>query len=96
MTGTPVGGTIPPLTGGERQWVVGRCWLYCARENVTVSWLGPVWSSGAQAPLFACSDCIVNLDRLVRQYLAAKDGYKEPRRYERMPLDALRSETGPL
>ncbi|MFJ5227424.1 hypothetical protein [Streptomyces sp. NPDC088400] len=78
MTGVAVSEAIPPLPGGKREWVVGACWLYCRREGVTVSWVGPVWSSGAHAPLFACSDCITELDGLVRRHLAMQDGYKAP------------------
>ena len=78
MTDVAVSEVIPSLSGGEREWVVGSCWLYCRRESITVSWVGPVWSSGAHAPFFACSDCIAELDRLVRRYLAMKDGYKAP------------------
>ncbi|MGW2259618.1 hypothetical protein ACWCXE_17555 [Streptomyces sp. NPDC001780] len=79
MTGVvAISEAIPPLPGKKRMWVVGACWLYCRRQNVTVSWLGPVWSSGAHAPLFACSDCITELDGLVREFLAKRDGFKNP------------------
>ncbi|MFE2031861.1 hypothetical protein ACFXBB_01105 [Streptomyces scopuliridis] len=75
---TTVSEVMPSLSGSARNWVVGRCWLYCRRQKITVSWIGPVWSSGAQAPLFACSDCLVELDTLVQEYLAMKDESHEP------------------
>src|SRR5690606_31542556 len=52
----------PAATEGRRlpdsPWITGTCWLYCRRSNVTVTWIGPVVSSGAQAPLYGCAMCI--------------------------------------
>ncbi|MEU5508003.1 hypothetical protein ACFTZ8_05225 [Streptomyces fungicidicus] len=57
----------------ESPWATGMCWLYCRRSNVTVAWIGPVVSSGAQAPLYGCAMCIAELDHMVWQYCAARD-----------------------
>lgn len=67
----------PAATEGRRlpgdPWITGTCWLYCRRSNVTVTWIGPVVSSGAQAPLHGRAMCIAELDHMVWQYCAARD-----------------------
>lgn len=54
-------------------WVSGTCWLYCRRSDVSVTWIGPVVSSGMQAPLHGCAMCIAELDHMVWQYCVARD-----------------------
>ncbi|WP_093849114.1 hypothetical protein [Streptomyces pini] len=56
-----------------REWVTGMCWLYCRRSGIPVIWLGPVNSSGMQAPLYGCGECVAELDHMVWAYLEAKD-----------------------
>lgn len=57
----------------DSSWITGTCWLYCRRSNVTVAWIGPVVSSGSEAPLYGCATCIAELDHMVWQYCAARD-----------------------
>ncbi len=49
------------------------CWLYCRRSHIPVIWLGPVTSSGIQAPFYGCRECIAELDHMVWAYVEAKD-----------------------
>ncbi|PRH77193.1 hypothetical protein C6N75_21595 [Streptomyces solincola] len=56
-----------------RPWVPGMCWLYCRRTGVPVVWLGAVSSSGIQAPMYGCEQCVAELDHMVWQYAAALD-----------------------
>lgn len=43
----------------------GECWLWCGRDNVEVTWIGPVQSSGMHAALFSCRPCLYELDQRV-------------------------------
>lgn len=56
-----------------REWITGMCWLYCRRSGIPVIWLGPVTSSGMQAPLYGCQECIAELDHMFWTYLVAND-----------------------
>ena len=51
----------------------GRCWLYCLRDDVPVTWIGPVHTGGATAPMYACEPCIRTLTSLAWDALTAKD-----------------------
>lgn len=61
-----------PEDNDRRGWVTGMCWL-CRRTEVPVIWLGPVSSSGMQAPLHGCEECTAELDRMVWDYFMTKD-----------------------
>ena len=43
----------------------GECWLWCGRDDVEVTWIGPVRSSGMHAALYACRACLYELDQRV-------------------------------
>ncbi|GAA2507314.1 hypothetical protein [Streptomyces gobitricini] len=43
----------------------GQCWLWCGRDDVEVTWVGPVRSSGMHAALYACRACLYELDQRV-------------------------------
>ncbi|MFJ4962666.1 hypothetical protein ACIP6P_09430 [Streptomyces sp. NPDC088729] len=43
----------------------GECWLWCGRQNVEVTWIGPVRSSGMHASLYTCRACLYELDQRV-------------------------------
>lgn len=57
----------------HHEWHLGACWLWCAREDIEVTWLGPVQSSGLHADMFACRGCLYRLDQLVLRTTLAKD-----------------------
>lgn len=65
---------IDPVTGeptayalrDRHEWQThGECWLWCGRDDVEVTWIGPVRSSGMHAALFACRACLYELDQRV-------------------------------
>lgn len=65
---------IDPVTGeptayvlwDRHEWQVhGECWLWSGRDDVEVTWIGPVRSSGMHAALFACRACLYELDQRV-------------------------------
>ncbi|MFD8672624.1 hypothetical protein ACFV1A_06025 [Streptomyces seoulensis] len=65
---------IDPVTGeptayalwDRHEWQAhGECWLWCGRDDVEVTWIGPVRSSGMHAALFACRACLYELDQRV-------------------------------
>ncbi|MFF5649842.1 hypothetical protein ACFY8N_15595 [Streptomyces collinus] len=43
----------------------GERWLRCGRNDVEVTWIGPVRSSGMHAALHACRACLYELDQRV-------------------------------
>lgn len=55
------------------RWVAGRCWLYCLRTGVRVTWVGPVHHDGAHAPMYACEPCLRVLAGLVRAHGLEQD-----------------------
>jgi hypothetical protein len=55
--------------GGPETWTTGRCWLYCRRDGVRVRRLGPVRSRRGDVVLYACADCVAELDGLVAEEL---------------------------
>lgn len=65
---------IDPVTGeptayalwDRHEWHArGECWLWCGRDDVEVTWIGPVRSSGMHAALYACRACLYELDQRV-------------------------------
>ncbi|WP_432585935.1 hypothetical protein ABVG11_06850 [Streptomyces sp. HD1123-B1] len=65
---------IGPVTGeptayalwDRHEWQArGGCWLWCGRDGVEVTWIGPVRSSGMHADLYACRVCLYELDQRV-------------------------------
>lgn len=52
----------------------GSCWLWCGRDRVDVTWLGPVQSSGSHAAMWACLACLYELDQRVLLATMRKDG----------------------
>lgn len=73
------GRPVPSRPDDGREWILGACWLWCRRVGLPVIWIGPVVSGGAHAPLFACSWCLDELDRMVWQYVTAKDANLDSR-----------------
>lgn len=68
------GGLPAPAQEGDRNpWVDGTCWLYCGQRWTRVLWIGPVSVAGIQAPMFACSSCIVELHERVWQSVCLRD-----------------------
>ncbi|PJJ03500.1 hypothetical protein BX264_3885 [Streptomyces sp. 2333.5] len=51
----------------------GECWLWCGRDDVEVTWIGPVQSSGMHAAVFACRACLHELDQRVLQANMRRD-----------------------
>lgn len=60
-------------TDDANRWVTGRCWLYCRRRRLRVLWIGPVTSPSGHGALYACEDCIAELDAIVREESTRKD-----------------------
>ncbi|MFE4250658.1 hypothetical protein ACFRU3_14330 [Streptomyces sp. NPDC056910] len=53
-------------TGDGNEWITGRCWLYCRREGIRVTWIGPACTPNGERPIYACAVCIAELDYMVR------------------------------
>ncbi|WP_369186551.1 hypothetical protein [Streptomyces sp. R08] len=50
----------------RHEWLTrGECWLWCGRDNVEVTWIGPVQSSGMHAAFYVCRACLYELDQRV-------------------------------
>lgn len=73
---------VDPVTGdptAEALWdrhdwqAHGECWLWCGRDDVEVTWIGPVRSSGMHAALHACRTCLYELDQRVLQTVMRDD-----------------------
>lgn len=62
-----------PRADDANRWVTGRCWLYCRRRRLRVLWIGPVHSPSGHGAMYACEDCIAELDALVREESTRKD-----------------------
>ncbi|MFE2294264.1 hypothetical protein [Streptomyces sp. NPDC059452] len=54
--------------------VTGPCWLGCRREHVGVRWFGPVRTAAGDGDMFACDDCLSEVERMVSEQLARRDG----------------------
>lgn len=54
-------------TDDGNRWLTGRCWLYCRRRRVRVVWIGPVTSPSGHGAMYACEQCLEDLDALVRE-----------------------------
>ncbi|MFD0572512.1 hypothetical protein ACFQ0T_29085 [Kitasatospora gansuensis] len=54
-----------PVPDDGNDWVLGRCWLYCGREQLPVLWIGPVTVVSATAAMHACASCISRLNDLL-------------------------------
>ncbi|MCF6523782.1 hypothetical protein [Streptomyces sp. JJ36] len=63
----------PALGPDGQTWLVGECWLYCERQDVPVTWVGPAQWLGQHAPVYACAPCLQRLTAKVRAYLLHKD-----------------------
>jgi len=46
---------------------------WCGRDDVEVTWIGPVWSSGMHAALYACRACLYELDQRVPEINMRED-----------------------
>lgn len=50
----------------RHEWLTrGECWLWCGRDDVEVTWIGPVQSSGMHAAFYVCRACLYELDQRV-------------------------------
>ncbi|MFJ6140127.1 hypothetical protein [Kitasatospora sp. NPDC092286] len=67
-----------PVPDDGHPWVLGRCWLYCGRDQLWVVWIGPVTIAAATAPMFACAQCIAHLNSLVWEHLLWVDTGEVP------------------
>ncbi|MET7718279.1 hypothetical protein [Streptomyces sp. NPDC005407] len=65
----------------------GECWLWCGRDDVEVTWIGPVQSSGMHAAVFACRACLYELDQRVLQANMRKDSRALPANLAPRPPD---------
>ena len=66
-TSTPSPGNTPRYAlWDRREWLPsGECWLWCGRDDVEVTWIGPVQSSGMHAAFYVCRACLYELDQRV-------------------------------
>lgn len=63
----------------RHQWQAsGECWLWCGRDDVGVTWIGPVRSSGLHAALYACRACLYELDQRVLEINMRQDAGTPP------------------
>ncbi|MYT31782.1 MULTISPECIES: hypothetical protein [unclassified Streptomyces] len=78
---------VDPATGepatsslwDRHQWQPqGECWLWCGRDDIEVTWIGPVRSSGMHAALYACRACLYQLDQRVLDANMRKDASALP------------------
>ncbi|MFE9682775.1 hypothetical protein [Streptomyces sp. NPDC006285] len=51
----------------------GECWLWCGRDDVEVTWIEPVRSSGMYAALYASRACLYELDQRVLEINMRED-----------------------
>lgn len=64
---------LTPRTDDANRWITGRCWLYCRRRNLRVLWIGPVHAPSGHGALYACEDCMRDLDALVSEESQRRD-----------------------
>ncbi|GAA2365488.1 hypothetical protein N0X72_20850 [Streptomyces carpaticus] len=62
---------VPPRLGDGADWVLGRCWLWCANRYTWVLWLGPASTTGHHASLYACESCVDRLHHTIIDYSEA-------------------------
>ncbi|WP_432743719.1 hypothetical protein H7827_07785 [Streptomyces sp. JH002] len=62
---------VPPRLGDSSDWVLGRCWLWCANRHTWVLWLGPASTTGHHASLYACERCVDRLHHTIIDYSEA-------------------------
>ncbi|MGW7294934.1 hypothetical protein ACWGIB_21395 [Streptomyces xiamenensis] len=62
---------VPPRLGDGWDWVLGRCWLWCANRHTWVLWLGPASTTGHHASLYACEHCVDRLHHTIIDYSEA-------------------------
>lgn len=55
-----------PQADDGNEWFMGRCWLYCRREDIPVVWVGPASTPNGSRPMYACQSCMAELDYIVR------------------------------
>ncbi len=61
------------MSAASVQWHPGRCWLWCRRTRLPVTWIGPVQLRGAHVPMYACAQCLDALEALAWSELLRKD-----------------------
>ncbi|BBC95416.1 hypothetical protein HEP81_04410 [Streptomyces griseofuscus] len=75
VTGEPTGNAL----WDRHEWQAhGACWLWCGRDDVEVTWIGPVRSSGMHAAIFACRACLYELDQRVLEANLRQDAAVPP------------------
>ncbi|MEU6351032.1 hypothetical protein ABZ896_17115 [Streptomyces sp. NPDC047072] len=63
----------------RHEWLsYGECWLWCGRDDVEVTWIGAVRSSGLHAALYACRACLYELDQRVLEINMHQDTGARP------------------
>ncbi|MDT0447381.1 MULTISPECIES: hypothetical protein [unclassified Streptomyces] len=67
------GWPLPQRAPEGNDWVTGRCWLYCRRENVSVLWIGPLRTPSVEGELYACGQCIAELVSMAREEQRRRD-----------------------
>ncbi|MEU6848366.1 hypothetical protein ABZ901_00225 [Actinacidiphila alni] len=63
----------PAMTDDGNDWTDGYCWLFCSQQWTRVLWIGPANIAGAQAPMYACGPCIIELQERVWQAILLAD-----------------------
>lgn len=68
-------------------WQQGDCWLWCQRQGVTVTWIGPAAVAGLSAAMYACEPCVRQLGERVWLANMRRDGSlsSEPHRASCVP-----------
>ncbi|GAB7185959.1 hypothetical protein ATKI12_5790 [Kitasatospora sp. Ki12] len=65
---------LPAQADDGNEWVSGDCWFYCGRRGLPVLWLGPATSPGGlTAPLYACTECIAQINDRIWEYAGTRD-----------------------
>ncbi|MFF7192936.1 hypothetical protein ACFZAM_04415 [Streptomyces sp. NPDC008079] len=63
----------PATTDDGNNWTDGYCWLFCGQQWTRVLRIGPANVAGAQAPMYACGPCIIELQERVWQAILLAD-----------------------
>ncbi len=63
-------------------WITGRCWLWCGRSDLPVTWVGSVQSNGHEVPMYSCGACLDHLDAMVWAEIVRMDAPR-PRQHTR-------------
>ncbi|GEM_PF-4472280 len=94
---------IDPVTGEPTSYTLydrhewqqhDACWLWCGRNDVEVTWIGPVQSSGMHASLYACRACLYQLDQRVLETNMREDAGVLPVHRTSTPPDTGRHHRG--